>query len=439
MIPGTECQVVRPKWGSRSSSITISPLNSHSRAPCPTSREASCTRATSSLTGPHHPAHFWNLCPLSQPGPGMPSFPSPSSPSRDLGRADLYLEAKLPSAKPSRSLQPTGGGAEGRVPMPTRDRGHRARRGGGPHPRYHAAAAEPGQGPNRTRRDRPPLLPAAAVAGRVRLPPGAAASEPRPRSPGGPELGTVTLPAAAAAARGPPRPGLQSRGGSLPAQRFPSAADLAAPAPGAGERSRGVGLGGTSARATGSPEHRESGEAGRHPTPCPTSDGCKTPKPSRPHRLPAAGPEVAGRGLRCDRSGRFKKKKKEKEIQSCGELYWQLQAQTAARVGPTGRPSLIGGGHDLGAGQGRAKTFSDWSWCPCLRPSVRPAAFRLVSIHLAARGPGSAGAVPAGGAAFLCLAPGPTANDPSCLRPALGLWCRLQITPRGCWAERHSS
>lgn len=38
------------------------------------------------------------------------------------------------------------------------------------------------------------------------------------------------------------------------------------------------------------------------------SSGTESRWPSQPHRLPAARPEVAGRGLRRDRSGHFKKK-----------------------------------------------------------------------------------------------------------------------------------
>lgn len=95
-----------------------------------------------------------------------------------------------------------------------------------------------------------------------------------------------------------------------------------------------------------SPGHRES--AGRVPTPCPASSGSEKRRPLQPHRLPAAGPEVVGRGLIRDRSGRFKKKK----IQSCKELYWQLQRRTEACAGLARRLSLIGGGYDLRAGQG---------------------------------------------------------------------------------------
>lgn len=168
-----------------------------------------------------------------------------------------------------------------------------------PHPRQHTA--EPGQGPNRTRRDRPPLLPAAAVASRVRLPPGAAACPARPRAPGGARVRHRDLAGGgtgSASARPAEPRGLAARP-ELPVSRRPRGSR---PAP--GERSRGL----SSARATGSPEHRESGEAGRHPTPCPTSGGSKKLQPSQPHRLPAAAPEVAGRGLRRDRTGSLRKK-----------------------------------------------------------------------------------------------------------------------------------
>lgn len=111
-----------------------------------------------------------------------------------------------------------------------------------------------------------------------------------------------------------------------------------------GERSLGL----SPARATSSPEHRESGEASRHPKPCPASRGTESRWPSQPHRLPAAGPEVAGRGLRRARSGHFKKKK----IQSYKELYWQLHAWTVAYTGQLGgRRSLV--------------KSTTWGWAMC--------------------------------------------------------------------------
>lgn len=199
-----------------------------------------------------------------------------------------------------------------------------------PHPRQHAA--EPGQGPNRTRRDRPPLLPAAAVASRVRLPPGAAACPPRPRAPGRARVRHRDLAGGTGSASARPAEprGLAARP-ELPVSRRPRG-----PCPAPGERSRGR----SSVRATGSPEHRESGEAGRHPTPCPTSGGSKKLQPSQPHRLPAAGPEVAGRGLRRDRSGLFKKKKFKAAKNFIGTLT-RRQHSAPARLG--GRHSLAGG------------------------------------------------------------------------------------------------
>lgn len=160
------------------------------------------------------------------------------------------------------------------------------------------SGTEPGQA------GQPPFLLVAAVAGRV-----------HPQLPSG----GSGLPAAASASRPPEAPHRDLAGGgtgSAPAWPSEPWGLAARPALPVSRRPRGPawhparGAAVTARpRATGSPEHRESGEADRHPKPCPASGGSETRWPSQPHRLPAARPEVEGRGLCRDRCGRFKKKK----------------------------------------------------------------------------------------------------------------------------------
>lgn len=233
-----------------------------------------------------------------------------------------------------------------------------------------------GSGTEPDQAGRPPLLPAVAVAGRDHLPPpfrgsglpAATSASRTARAPhrdlaGGGTGSASARPSRAAGARCPPsasRQPLTSRSGPALGSATGASASAQPARP-----------------ATSSPEHRESGEASRHPKPCPASNSTESRWPSQPHRLPAARPEVAGRGLRRDRSGHFKKKKNSK-----------LQRTLLAAPGvdsrvhkPTRRPSLIGEEHDLRVGHvSRPLLIGHRSACI----PDRKAAFRLVSIHLAA-------------------------------------------------------
>nr|XP_020030129.1 basic proline-rich protein-like [Castor canadensis] len=228
------------------------------------------------------------LDPMSPPGRRLPQL-QPPGPDAALQGDQVWTEAAVrvvsrpPLLVGLRGERPSAPPAPGDPLPPARRRRDLARRGC--------------RRRLRERRARPGSPPRSAPLGSARL---------APARPGLPRAGVPPpLPLPTRRGRRPPRscplwpPDLAARAppGIGRGAGGPEAAQPEAPRPRAPARGTRPPPPTRGPRVCPSPGHPETGEAGRHPTPCPAGGGSET-RPSQPHRLPVAGPEVAGRGLR---------------------------------------------------------------------------------------------------------------------------------------------